>query len=87
MAHNDDKPIRTLAEIQKAAQKKPPKNEEEYAKISDDGKSLFIRIPAKIKKDFNVQKGQYMKFYAEIKNDKLGELHISIQNGKPDKHR
>jgi bifunctional DNA-binding transcriptional regulator/antitoxin component of YhaV-PrlF toxin-antitoxin module len=57
-----------------------PKEINERAKISYDGKSLFIRLPAKIRDQFKIKQGQYMKFYAEIKNGKKGELKITIEN-------
>lgn len=74
---------KALAEIKEEINEvleRKPKDIEEYAKISDDGKSLLIRIPAKIKKDFNLKQGQYFRFFAEVKEEKIGDLIITIVN-------
>ena len=69
---------RTLKEIEELSREPKPKYIEAYAKISDDKKSLLVRIPAKIRQDFKIKKGDFMYFYAEIKAGKVGELIIKI---------
>lgn len=75
---DDIKALEKLKEEIKEVLERKPKDIEEFAKISDDGKSLLIRIPAEIKKDFNVKKGDYFRFFAEIKDEKIGDLIITI---------
>lgn len=71
---------KSLDFIQKQIDVKLSQDIYEKSKISFDGKSLFIRLPAKIRDKFNVKQGQYMVFRAEVKNKKIEELKITIEN-------
>ncbi len=51
---------------------------EKFATISDDRKSLLLRIPQEITKHFNIKQGQKIKFRGEFKEDKLPELKIEL---------
>lgn len=79
--------LKTIEEIEEIIKQPSPKDIEEYAKISDDGKSLLIRIPAKIRDNFNLKKGDYIRFFAEVKDKKVGDLIITIENEKEDKNK
>lgn len=48
------------------------------AKISDDKKSLLLRIPAQIRNQFKLKKGDKIVFKAK-ETDKLAELKISFE--------
>jgi len=60
-----------LAEIKKSHLKIRKLIEEmgminERAKISDDGRSLVVRIPTRVRDAFKIKKGQYMRFSGPI---------------------
>lgn len=51
---------------------------EKFATISDDKKSLLLRIPQEITKHFNIKQGQKIKFRGEFKEGKEPELKIDL---------
>ncbi len=72
------KKLREIEEI-KADTKEPEYDYvEKFATISDDKKSLLLRIPQEITKHFNIKQGQKIKFRGEFKEDKLPELKIEL---------
>jgi septum formation topological specificity factor MinE len=73
---------RTYQELKSEIQKPKAKGITKYAKISNDKKSLLIRIPLEIKKDIGLTEGQYFKFFIPIENQKAGKIQISICNTK-----
>ena len=72
------KKLRDIEEIKKEIEEPKFDYIEKLATISDDKKSLLIRIPQEIKKHFNIKQGQKIKFRAEFKEDKLPELEIEL---------
>lgn len=72
------KRLREIEEIKKEVEE--PKHDyiEKFATISDDKKSLLLRIPQEITKHFNIKQGQKIKFRGEFKEDKLPELKIEL---------
>lgn len=72
----DEKQKRTLSELIKLS-KEPTHNKiEKKATISDDGKSLLLRIPQEITKLFGIKSGDKIKFSGKINNGKTSELKI-----------
>lgn len=66
----DNNKLRDLEEIKKEI--KEPEHEyiEKYAKISDDKKSLLLRIPQEIRNKFNMKAGDKLRFLAKFKEGK-----------------
>lgn len=75
---------KTLQEIKELLKQPKPKDLEVYAKISDDSKSLLIRIPAKIRDVLKLQKGQYIKFFAKVEKGNVGKVILDRVSAKPD---
>ncbi len=76
-----DKKLRELEEIKKEVKEPEFDYIEKFATISDDKKSLLLRIPQEITKHFNIKQGQKIKFSAEFKEDQPPTLKIElIQN-------
>lgn len=70
--------FKSTKEVEEIAKEPEPKDIDEYAKISDDNKSLLVRIPAKIRDTFHIEKGNYIHFFAKIKEGKIGKLIIKF---------
>ena len=74
----EDKKLRKLEEIKKDIKEPDFDYIEKSATISDDKKSLLLRIPQEITKHFNIKQGQKIKFRGEFKEDKSPELKIEL---------
>ena len=72
------KKLREIEDIKKDIEEPEYDYIEKFATISDDTKSLLLRIPQEITKHFNIKQGQKIKFKAEFKEDKLPELKIEL---------
>ena len=72
------KKLREIEEIKEDTKEPEYDYVEKFATISDDKKSLLLRIPQEITKHFNIKQGQKIKFRAEFKEDKLPELKIEL---------
>ncbi len=72
------KKLREIEEIKKEIEEPKYDYIEKFATISDDKKSLLLRIPQDITKHFNIKQGQKIKFRGEFKEDKLPELKIEL---------
>ncbi len=76
-----EKKLRELKEIEEETKEPEFDYIEKFATISDDTKSLLLRIPQEITKHFKIEKGQKIKFRAEFRKDKIPKLEIKlIQN-------
>ncbi len=73
-----DKKLRKLEEIKEDIKEPEFDYIEKFATISDDKKSLLLRIPQEITKHFNIKQGQKIKFSSEFKDDKHPELKIEL---------
>ncbi len=73
-----DKKLRELEEIKDDIKEPEFDYIEKLATISDDKKSLLLRIPQEITKKFNIKQGQKIKFRAEFRDDKPPELSIEL---------
>jgi len=73
-----NKKIRTIEEIKKEIEE--PKHDyiEKFATISDDKKSLLIRIPQEVRNKFDIEAGDKIRFYAEFDGEKKPELKINL---------
>ena len=75
------KKLRELDEIKRDIEEPKFDYIEKFATISDDKKSLLLRIPQEITKQFHIQQGEKIKFRGEFKEDQLPILKIElIQN-------
>ncbi len=72
------KKLREIEEIKKEIEEPKFDYIEKFATISDDRKSLLLRIPQEITRHFNIKQGQKIKFRGEFKEDKLPELKIEL---------
>ena len=72
------KKLREIDEIKEDIEEPEYDYIEKFATISDDGKSLLLRIPQEITKHFNIKQGQKIKFRGEFKEDKLPVLKIEL---------
>jgi len=72
------KKLREIEEIKKEIEEPKFDYIEKFATISDDKKSLLLRIPQEITNHFNIKQGQKIKFRGEFKEDKLPELKIEL---------
>ena len=70
--------IKTVEEIKKEI--KEPKYDyiEKLATISDDTKSLILRIPQDIRKHFNIKAGDKIRFYAKFEEKRAPKLEIKV---------
>jgi hypothetical protein len=70
--------LRTLDEIKKEIEE--PKHDyiEKFAKISDDKKSLLLRIPQEIRKHFKIMAGDKIRFYGEFHEKRSPKLKIEL---------
>lgn len=71
--------MRDLSEIKKEVAE--PKHDyiERFAKISDDKKSLLLRIPQEIRNHFKIKAGDSIRFYAEFRAHKQDKLKIELK--------
>ena len=72
------KKMRELEDIKKEIEEPDFDYIEKFATISDDKKSLLLRIPQEITKHFNIKQGQKIKFRGEFRHDKKPELKIEL---------
>ncbi len=72
------KKIREIDEIKKEIEEPDFDYIEKFATISNDKKSLLLRIPQEITKHFNIKQGQKIKFRGEFREDKVPELKIEL---------
>ncbi len=72
------KKLRDIEEIKKEIEEPKFDYIEKFATISDDKKSLLLRIPQEITKHFNIEQGQKIKFRGEFKEDQPAELKIEL---------
>ena len=70
--------MREIEEIKRDIEEPEYDYIEKFATISDDGKSLLLRIPQEITKHFNIKQGEKIKFKGEFKEDKIPELKIEL---------
>ncbi len=70
--------IKNILEIEKDV--KEPRYEyiEKFATISDDNKSLLLRIPQEIRKKLKLNAGDKIRFYAEFRQKKDPKLKMEI---------
>lgn len=73
----EKKPL-TIEEIKKEIAEPEHDYLEKFATISDDKKSLLIRIPQEVRSHFGLKKGDKIRFYAEFREGKTPELNISL---------
>ena len=70
--------LKEIEEIKKEIEEPKFDYIEKFATISDDKKSLLIRIPQEITKHFNIKQGQKIKFRGEFKEDQSPTLDIRL---------
>jgi len=71
-----DKTLRDIKEIKEIIKEPDYDHIEKFATISDDKKSLLIRIPQDIRRKLDIKAGDKIRFYAEFKEDKEPKLEI-----------
>jgi hypothetical protein len=71
-----EKKLRSIKEIKEAIKEPDFDHLEKFAKISDDKKSLLIRIPQDIRKKLGIKPGDKIRFYSEFKEDNGPKLEI-----------
>ncbi len=71
-----DKKLREIKEIKEEIKEPEYDHIEKFAKISDDKKSLLIRIPQDIRRKLEIKAGDKIRFYAEFKEEKEPKLEI-----------
>jgi len=74
---SDKKKLRTIEEIKEEVKEPEHDFVEKFATISDDKKSLLIRIPQEIRNHFKIKAGDKIRFYAEFREGKESELNIN----------
>ena len=74
----DNKKLRELDEIKKEIEEPKYDYIEKLATISDDKKSLLLRIPQEIRNKFNIKAGQKIRFYAQFEENKSPKLTIEV---------
>ncbi len=80
------KKVKEIEEIKKEIEEPDFDYIEKFATISDDTKSLLLRIPQEITKHFDIKQGQKIKFRGEFRDDKPPELKIElIQDARQDR--
>ena len=72
------KKLRELKEIKKDIEEPKYDYIEKFATISDDKKSLLLRIPQEIRNHFKIKAGDKIRFYARFKEDKSPKLIINL---------
>ena len=73
-----DKKLRELEEIKKEIEEPKYDYIEKFATISDDKKSLLLRIPQEIRNKFGIKSGDKIRFYAKFEEGKKPELKIEL---------
>ncbi len=74
---NNDK-LKSLKEIKKEIEEPKYDYIEKFATISDDKKSLLIRIPQEIRNKFDIKAGHKIRFYARFEEKKSPKLKIEL---------
>ena len=74
----DNKRLKELGEIKKEIEEPKYDYVEKFATISDDKKSLLLRIPQEIRNKFNIKAGDKFKFYAKFEEKKTPKLTIEV---------
>lgn len=70
---------KSLEEIEKEIQEPIINGDiEKFATMSDDKKSLILRIPQEIRQKFNLKAGDKLRFNAKFENKKEPRLEITI---------
>ena len=75
----DKKKFLTKAEIEKLVEEPEHDYIEKFATISDDKKSLLVRIPQEITKIFKINQGDKIRFYTEFHKNKRSVLAIELR--------
>ena len=70
--------LRKIKEIKEEVKEPEYDYIEKFATISDDKKSLLLRIPQEIRNHFKIKAGDKIRFYAEFKEDKNPKLIINL---------
>lgn len=73
-----NKKLRDIEEIQKEVEEPKYDYIEKFSTISDDKKSLLIRIPQEIRAHFKINKGDKIRFYSEFRENEEPKLNITI---------
>jgi len=73
-----NKKLRGLEEIKKDIEESKFDYIEKFATISDDKKSLLLRVPQEIRNKFNLKAGDKLRFYAQFEEDKTPQLIIEL---------
>lgn len=73
-----NKRLKTIKEIIKEVEEPKYDYVEKFAKISDDKKSLLLRIPQEIRLQFSIKAGDKIRFYAKFKEKKPPKLKIEL---------
>lgn len=73
--------VKTLKEIEKEVGEPKYDYIEKYATISDDKKSLLIRIPAEIRDHIKMKQGEKIRFKVRADNKNLEIKYIKNVNG------
>lgn len=73
-----NKKLRGLDEIKKEIEEPKYDYLEKFATMSDDEKSLLIRIPQEIRNKFNLKAGDKIRFYAKFEEEKKPELIMDV---------
>ena len=74
--------IRDLEKIKEEV--KEPKYDyiEKFAKLSDDKKSLLLRVPQEIRNKLGIKAGDKLRFYAKFEHNKTPQLKIEWEKVK-----
>lgn len=73
-----NKKLRDLKEIEKEIEEPKYDYLEKLSTISDDKKSLLLRIPQEIRNKFNIKQGDKIKFHAKFEGKKSPKLKIEL---------
>lgn len=74
----EKKKLRDISEIKKELEGPGYDFIERFAKMSDDTKSLLLRIPQEIRNHFKIKAGDKLRFYARFEETKSPKLEISL---------
>ena len=70
--------IKKILEIEKDVEEPRYEYIEKFATISDDNKSLLLRIPQEIRKKLKLNAGDKIRFYVEFRQKKDPKLKMEI---------
>ncbi len=70
--------VKDIGEIEKEIEEPKYDYIEKFATISDDKKSLLLRIPQEIRSKFNINAGDKIRFYGEFRQKKSPKLIIGV---------